>query len=136
MGRVVSINVSTSKGTSKKPVEWIRLIEGVGVEGDAHSHTQREVSLLSLEDIESFGKSPGDFAENITFAEIDTSQIRVGTILKIGEALLEVTAIGKRCHLKCEIYREMGDCIMPRKGFFAKVLRGGIIKPGDIIEVI
>ncbi|MBC7331828.1 MAG: MOSC domain-containing protein [Synergistetes bacterium] len=136
MGKVISTNISLKKGTPKVPVEKITLIEGLGVEGDAHSGTEREVSLLSLNDVKSFGRNPGDFAENITFDGIKTEEIEIGTMLKVGETLLKVTAIGKRCHSKCAIYREMGDCIMPKRGIFAKVIEGGEVKPGDKIEIL
>ncbi len=137
MGTVLSVNISEEKGKPKRPVDEITLVEGVGVLSDAHAGSSREVSLLNIEDVRSFGKKPGDFAENITFEGIRSSDIKIGSRLRIGrEAVLEVTSIGKICHSKCSIYLEMGRCIMPSKGIFAKVLRGGKIKRGDSIEII
>lgn len=136
MGKVVSTNLSLKKGTPKSPIEKIMLVENLGVRGDAHSGTEREVSLLSVEDIRSFNREPGEFAENITFEGLNTSEIKVGTLIKVGEALLKVSSIGKSCHSKCAIYKEIGDCIMPKKGIFAKVIQGGEVKPGDNIEIL
>lgn len=136
MGKVISTNLSPKKGASKKPVERIILVKDFGVEGDAHSGTEREVSLLSLEDIKSFNREPGEFAENITFEGLNTLEIKVGALIKVGEAIIKISSIGKRCHSKCAIYKEIGDCIMPKKGIFAKVIQGGEVKPGDKIEVL
>jgi len=99
------------------------------------------VSLLSEESIESMRKlglqvGPGDFAENITVKGFNVFELQVGTKLKVGETLLEITQIGKDCHTKCAIFRQVGKCIMPEEGVFAKVLKGGWVKKGDPVEVI
>lgn len=132
--RIVSVNISQKKGEPKKPVESITLREGHGIEGDAHAGDwHRQVSLLAVEDIDRMKEKlddlgPGDFAENITTSGIDLAALPVGTVLAIGEeAELEVTQIGKECHSGCEILKRAGDCIMPRRGIFARVIRGGRI---------
>ena len=130
---ILSINVSDQKGMQKRPVERAVLREGHGIEGDAHAgEWHRQVSLLADEDIQGIrGKgvelSCGDFAENITTRGIDLSALPVGALLSVGPALLEVTQIGKECHSRCAIFEAVGDCVMPRKGVFARVLRGGEI---------
>lgn len=150
-GRIVSINLSREKGTPKSPVEEAVLIENHGVEGDAHAEPGvRQVSLLSLESIERAKESlgqrarqasvvldPGVFAENLTTEGIDLSSLRLGSLLRIGgEVLLRVSKIGKECHHGCVIFRQVGDCIMPRQGIFCEVLQGGRIRKGDTIERI
>jgi MOSC domain-containing protein YiiM len=139
---VVSINISLKKGVRKKPIDEGALIENLGIDGDAHSgNWHRQVSLLAMESIEkmrALGLSvgPGDFAENITTEGIDLLSLPIGTKIEIGEATLEVTQIGKDCHTRCAIYYQAGDCVMPKEGIFAKVLRGGKIKKGDNIRVL
>jgi cyclic pyranopterin phosphate synthase len=134
---VVSLNVSERKGTTKQPVEEIKLVADFGVEGDAHAGAgKRQVSLLAIEDIESFSASgiaplPGDFAENITTRGVDLPSLPIGTRLSIGKAVLEVSQIGKECHEGCAIRKKKGDCIMPRRGIFACVVVGGKICRGD-----
>lgn len=141
--RLVSIAISTKKGTTKKPVEAAILIQGHGLEGDAHAGPwHRQVSFLASESIDrtrqkGFDVHFGDFAENIATLGIDWQQIPVGTRVKLGRsALLEITQIGKKCHSKCAIYHRQGDCIMPREGIFAKVIEGGTIRRGDEIIII
>lgn len=140
-GKVLSINISKKKGEKKYPVISARLIVNFGIEGDAHAgERERQVSLLSCNDIERMKKMGlivgyGDFAENIT-ADIDISKIKLGDKIIIGDALLEVTQIGKVCHTRCNIYERVGYCIMPELGIFLKVIRGGEIKVGDDIEII
>ncbi|MBD3180185.1 MAG: MOSC domain-containing protein [Candidatus Latescibacteria bacterium] len=130
---IVSVNISGEKGVRKKPVDEISLRPGHGIEGDAHAGDHhRQISLLAMEDIEPVRKKlpdiePGDFAENITTRGIDLPVIPVGATLRIGEAELEVTQIGKKCHRGCEIMELTGDCVMPRRGIFARVLKGGVI---------
>jgi len=139
--KVISLNVSTAKGTRKTPRENIELIENSGIFGDAHSGPwHRQVSLLGMESIEkarSWGLDvkPRDFAENITTEGINMASLPVGSILKIGNVVLEVTQIGKTCHDKCDIYKQLGKCVMPKEGIFAKVVRGGSIKKGDEIII-
>jgi len=142
MGRIVSINISASKGERKKPAGSAVLVAGHGIEGDGHAGKwHRQVSLLAIESIETMRAKgldvgPGDFAENLTTEGIDLVSLPVGTQLRIGSTLAEVTQIGKECHDRCEIYRQAGDCVMPREGIFAKVLTSGIINDGETVEVI
>ena len=130
---LLSINVSTAVGVPKTPVERAVLRENHGIEGDAHAgEWHRQVSLLADEDIETMrGRGvdlpPGIFAENLTTRGIDLSRLPVGSRLRVGPALLEVTQIGKECHQGCAIRQAVGDCVMPRRGVFARVLSGGEI---------
>jgi MOSC domain-containing protein YiiM len=131
--RLLSINVSARVGEQKKPVPAgrVTLRAGHGIVGDAHARDwHRQVSLLADEDVEGMrGKGIqigfGDFAENLTTRGVDLASLPVGTRLRLGEAELEVTQIGKECHSHCAIYRAVGDCVMPRRGIFARVLKGG-----------
>lgn len=142
MAKVVAVNISEKKGVVKKPVESINLIVDHGIEGDAHAGKwHRQVSLLANESIDKMrGKGIdldyGVFAENITTEGIEVFSLPVGTELQIGEAILEVTQIGKKCHNGCEIRQIVGDCVMPREGIFAKVLKGGQVKANDPISII
>jgi MOSC domain-containing protein YiiM len=130
---IVSVNISLKKGTTKKPVDAIYLVKDYGIRDDAHAGPwHRQVSLLAIEDIDfmrakGFEVYPGDFAENITTRGIVLSELSIGTRLNIGEAILGVTQIGKECHKGCEIMKKTGDCIMPKRGIFAKVIYGGVI---------
>lgn len=141
MAKVVDVNISEVKGVVKKPIEKGYFKENYGLEGDAHAGDwHRQVSLLSKESIDKMkamgveGLSSGKFAENITTEGITLYELPIGTKLKIGETLMEVTQIGKECHKGCAIRSQVGDCIMPREGIFTKVLKGGYIKSGDTIE--
>jgi len=137
MFELVSINISSRKGTLKKPVKSARLIPGHGMEGDAHAgNWPRQVSLLAEEDIDTmrgkgFELRCGDFAENLTTRGVDLAALPIGSILIIGNAELEVTQIGKQCHGGCEVLRRTGDCVMPRRGIFARVIKGGDIRCDD-----
>lgn len=130
---IVSVNISEEKGMRKRPVDQITLRRGHGIEGDAHAGDHhRQVSLLAMEDIEPLkqklpGLKPGDFAENITTRGIELPAIPVGARIRIGDTELEVTQIGKKCHSGCEIMELTGDCVMPRRGIFARVIKGGVI---------
>jgi MOSC domain-containing protein YiiM len=143
MAEVIAVCTSEKKGTTKTPVPEITLQENYGVAGDAHADctTHRQVSLLAEESIDKMrGKglelNCGDFAENITTRGIDLLSLPIGTSLNVGkEVVLEMTQIGKECHADCAIRQQIGDCIMPREGIFAKVIRGGRVKAGDNIEV-
>ncbi len=142
-GIVTAINISEKKGTIKTPIEVGNFIEDFGLQNDAHGgNWHRQVSLLSEESIDIMRKqgvsnlSAGKFAENITTKGIELYTLDVGTKLKIGETLQEITQIGKTCHKGCEISREVGSCIMPTQGIFTKVLKGGVVKAGDEIEVL
>lgn len=141
-GKVAAISTSVEKGTKKKPVLRADLIVNHGIKGDAHAGEKiRQISLLALESIEKMKAkclkvSAGDFAENITTLGINLLVLKIGDKLKIGNnVLVEITQIGKECHDRCEIYRQLGDCVMPREGVFARVLRGGKIKTGDNIKI-
>jgi MOSC domain-containing protein YiiM len=131
---LLSINISAAKGTPKAPVARATLREGHGIVGDAHAGDwHRQVSLLASEDIEAAARDTrhfqsGDFAENLTTRGVEVSALPVGTLLHVGSAILEITQIGKECHGSgCAIRQEMGDCVMPRRGVFARVVRGGEI---------
>lgn len=140
MGNIIAICISEKKGTQKTEVDHAVLKEHWGIEGDAHAgNWHRQVSLLSLEKIEAFRQKGaevefGAFGENLVVEGFVLSEIPVGTCFQIGEAVLKLTQIGKECHSHCEIYKVMGDCIMPREGVFAEVLKGGSIRPGDEIQ--
>lgn len=143
MAKVIAVNISEKKGEIKHPVEKGFFRENHGLEGDAHAgNWHRQVSLLGNESVEKMklqgatGLCVGKFAENLTTEGIVLYELPVGTKLKIGETIMEVTQIGKECHLGCAIRQQVGDCIMPREGIFTKVLTGGWIKPGDEIEII
>lgn len=141
MGRVVAICTSVKKGTKKKEVKEIELVEDFGLKGDAHGGKwHRQVSLLAKEEIDSFNKKGGkvvygDFGENLVTEGIDLASLSVGDKVIIGEALIEITQLGKKCHDKCEIFYSVGECIMPTKGIFGKVLKGGAISLGEKIEL-
>ena len=134
---IASLNISDKKGEAKRPVNRIKLRVNHGIEGDAHAGDwHRQVSLLAEEEIEGMREKlpelvPGDFAENITTRGIDLPSLPVGTKLMIGTVKLEVTQIGKACHRGCAIMEQVGECVMPTKGIFAKVIRGGEITLED-----
>jgi MOSC domain-containing protein YiiM len=139
-GLIKAVSISEEKGTKKRNVELVELKKDFGIIGDAHAGGERQVSILAVESIDKMRKkglkvNPGDFAENITTEGIDLLSLEVGMKLKVGkEALLEVSQIGKECHSPCNIYYQAGDCVMPREGIFARVLKGGIVKQGDRVE--
>lgn len=140
MSKVISVNISEKKGVIKHPIEKGFFRVNHGLDGDAHAgEWHRQVSLLGTESIDKMkasgveGLTPGKFAENITTEGIILYELPIGTKLKIGDVTLEVTQIGKECHLGCEIRKLVGDCVMPREGIFAKVLSEGYIKAGDDI---
>ncbi len=142
-GRIKAISVSKEKGTQKVNVPKAELKADFGVVGDAHAGKwHRQVSLLAVESIEKMiakgaKVSPGNFAENITTEGIELLKLSVGSKLKLGKSVeLEVTQFGKKCHSRCEIFEQVGDCIMPREGIFAKVTTPGKINVGDAIEVV
>jgi MOSC domain-containing protein YiiM len=142
-GKVVSVNLSQTKGVRKKPSEKAMMEAGFGIQGDAHASSKwhRQVSLLAIESIRKMQQlglnvTPGDFAENITTEGIDLVTLPVGTKMKIGDDIeVEVSQIGKQCHTRCEIYRQAGDCVMPKEGIFVKVLSGGTVRAGDAILI-
>ena len=143
MAKVLSINISEKKGTRKTKINPGVLIEDFGFEGDAHAGKwHRQVSLLAKESIEKSKGLPSDglchgvFAENITTEGIELYTIPVGTKLKVGECIIEISQIGKECHEGCAIQKLVGKCVMPREGVFAKVIKGGKVYEGDDIQVI
>jgi MOSC domain-containing protein YiiM len=143
MAKVLAVNISEKKGVIKHPIEKGFFKENHGLDGDAHAgNWHRQVSLLGMESIDKMkatgidGLCSGKFAENLTTVGITLYELPVGTKLKIGEVIMEVTQIGKECHLGCEIRQLVGDCVMPREGIFTKILKEGWIKPLDEIEII
>lgn len=142
MAKVVAVCISENKGERKKPVAAVELRENHGIVGDGHAgEWHRQVSLLAQESIDKMRAmgldvNAGDFAENITTTGIDLVSLPIGARLQVGQSLMEVTQIGKECHTRCAIYYQAGDCVMPKEGIFAKVITGGMVKPGDEIERI
>lgn len=142
VGTVLSVNVSPGKGERKKPVERVCLLTEHGIEGDGHAGPwHRQVSLLAQESIDTMvakglDVGPGDFAENITTQGVHLYSLPVGTRMRIGEALVELTQIGKVCHDRCAIFYQAGDCVMPREGIFVRVVEGGAVVPGDRVVVL
>src|SRR3990172_1594812 len=141
--KIVSVNISAKKGQRKKPVGKVSVVVDHGIESDAHAaNWHRQISLLAQESIDKMVAmglkvGPGDFAENVTTTGIDLLDLPIGSRLKVGEGVvLEVTQIGKECHTKCAIYRQAGDCVMPKEGIFVKVIEPGELKVGDEIERI
>jgi MOSC domain-containing protein YiiM len=140
--KIVSIATSKKKGTRKASVAEAYLKKEHGLDGDAHAGKwHRQVSFLASEEIDKARQSGldvtfGDFAENIATTGIDWKNIPVGTRVRLGsDALVEITQIGKECHNRCAIYYKAGDCIMPREGVFARVLKEGKIRCGDQISI-
>lgn len=142
MGVIKGICISEKRGTAKHEIEEAILAKDWGIQGDAHAgHWHRQVSLLSYEKIEEFRKKGADielgaFGENLIVSGYDFRSLPVGTRFRCGDAILEMTQIGKECHSHCEIYKRMGECIMPREGVFAVVLEGGTIRKGDNLEIM
>ena len=141
-GKIVAVCTSENKGERKKNVGSGTMLVGLGLEGDAHAGFQhRQVSLLALESIEKMRQKgldvhPGDFAENLTTEGLNLPSLPIGTKIKIGDVLMEVSQIGKECHNRCAIYYQAGDCVMPREGIFTIVVTGGKVAVGDTIEVL
>ena len=143
MAKVLAVNISEKKGVIKHPMEKGYFEVDHGLVGDAHAGKwHRQVSLLGQDSIDKMtamgieGLCTGKFAENLTTDGIELFTLPVGTRLRIGETLMEVTQIGKECHLGCQIRTQVGDCIMPREGIFTRVLEAGWIRPGDDIELL
>jgi MOSC domain-containing protein YiiM len=141
--KVLSVNISEKKGTIKLPVDFIELDEN-GIKNDSHSGKwHRQVSILGIESINKFADilnrtiNPGEFAENITLEDLKPGQAKVLDRFSNGEMVLEVTQIGKKCHgTNCAIFRESGDCVMPKEGIFCRVIRGGVLHAGDTVEYL
>lgn len=143
MGKIISINVSKKTGTIKTPVEEANFLVDHGIKGDAHAKNwHRQISLLDVESIAKVKNKglkvyDGSFAENLTTEGMNLYSLPVGTKLKIGETIQEVTQIGKECHNDgCAVKKIVGDCVMPREGIFTKVIKSGKVKIGDSIEII
>lgn len=142
MGKILGICISEKRGTKKKEIPSAEIQEGWGIVGDAHGgNWHRQISLLSHEKIEDFRERGakveyGAFGENLIVEGFDLREIPVGTQFRVGNAEIEISQIGKDCHTHCEIYHTMGDCIMPREGVFAKVLKSGAIRVGDEVVIV
>jgi MOSC domain-containing protein YiiM len=141
-GKVLAVNISENKGTKKTNIQSCALLKEFGLKGDAHAGPwHRQVSLLANESIEKMRAvglkvGYGDFAENITTQGIDLVHLPIGTEIRIGNGvILQVTQIGKECHEHCAIYYQAGDCVMPKEGIFAEVIREGEVKVGDEILI-
>lgn len=147
--RVVSINISEQRGMRKKPVKKAQMIADFGIEGDVHAGGgDRQVSLLAEESVQKqreavaakqldFELQPGDYAENITTIGLDLLSLPLGTRLQIGEqVVLEVSKIGKTCHHHCEIYQQLGECVMPNEGIFCRVISGGEVSADDPVKLL
>jgi len=142
-GTVVALSVSKNKGEKKTNVPSGRFMIDHGLEGDAHAADwHRQVSLLDVQSIAKIQAAgmdvtPGDFAENVTTSGLRLWELPIGTRLQLGDTVrLEVTQIGKTCHRRCQIFHQVGDCVMPREGIFAKVLRNGTVRVGDAVFVL
>jgi MOSC domain-containing protein YiiM len=141
-GTVLAVCTSDRKGIRKHNVKQAELRPDWGIVGDAHAaNWHRQISLLAWESIEKMRAlglkvAEGSFAENITTEGLNLVVLPVGTRLRLGEALVEVTQIGKVCHDRCAIYHQAGDCVMPREGIFVKVHEGGQVAVGDTIQVL
>ena len=141
-GTIRAVCTSPEKGTEKTNVHTAVFRKDWGIEGDAHAGAwHRQVSLLSYQKVVEFNilgacVSDGAFGENLLVDGIDCASLPVGTHLRCGEVLLEVTQIGKECHQSCAIRKRVGTCIMPHQGIFARVLSGGVISEGDTIETV
>ena len=142
-GRIVAVSLSPKKGVKKTNILLGNLIENHGLENDVHAGDwHRQVSLLAIESISKIREkgldvNPGDFAENITTKGIKLFELTLGTRLKlVKDALVEVTQIGKECHDRCAIFKQVGDCVMPREGIFVKVLKSGTVEPADVIQIL
>ena len=142
MGKIIAVCTSPEKGTQKQNVGSALLVEDWGIQGDAHAGKwHRQVSLLSYDRVEEFRArgaqvEPGAFGENLLVEGFDFKSMPVGTRFGCNGAVLELTQIGKQCHAHCQIYRQVGDCIMPREGVFTRVLRGGVVRVGDELTIL
>ncbi len=143
MAKVIAVCISEVRGIQKHEVSSVTLVADFGIEGDAHAgNWHRQVSLLDVDSVQkvqdkvSFDLAHGAFAENILTEGIVLYELPIGTRLQIGEATAEVTQIGKECHNDCAIRKAAGDCVMPREGIFVKVITGGAVRPGDLIEIL
>jgi MOSC domain-containing protein YiiM len=144
MASIIAVCTSTKKGTKKKDIKEGLIKEDYGLVGDAHagSDGHRQVSLLALASIDKIRRlgaevGPGDFAENLTTEGLELFSLPIGTQLSVGQdVILEMTQIGKECHDRCAIFKQVGTCVMPTEGVFTRVLKGGTVKAGDELKVI
>lgn len=142
MGKVTATCISEKKGTQKQNVHTVNLLEDYGIVGDAHAGKwHRQVSLISKEKIDAFKArgaevTEGAFGENLIVEGIDFRTLPIGTKFGCNDVVLELTQIGKECHSGCEIFKKMGECIMPKEGVFTRVLKGGVIREGDELSII
>jgi len=142
MGKIIAVCISERKGTQKKNIHEAELITDFGIKNDAHAGKwHRQVSLLSYERINNFKAKganivDGAFGENLIVEGFDLSKLPIGTRFRCNDVILELTQVGKECHSHCQIYKIMGDCIMPREGVFTKVIQGGKIAVGDVIDIL
>ena len=142
-GEVVAVCLSDRKGIKKTPVGECAVIENYGLEGDSHASGEyhRQICLLAEGSIakmtaRGFDVGPGSFAENITTRSLDLLSIPIGTKVRLGEVLIEITQKGKECHDGCAVYKEIGACIARTEAIFGRVLRGGRVKAGDPVEIL
>lgn len=142
MGKILAVCISEKKGTLKKAVPFGTMIKDFGLENDAHAGKwHRQISLLAVEAVQRFSAKykidvlAGAFGENLLVEGIDLKNLPIGTKLKCNDIILEITQIGKKCHLGCNIQKQTGECIMPNEGVFAVVLNGGTVKPNDTITI-
>ena len=142
MGKVIATCISEIRGVQKKNVHTVKVVEGYGIENDAHGgNWHRQISLLSWDKIEAFRKKgaevdDGAFGENLVVEGIDFKTLPLGTKFRCGDVVLELTQIGKECHHGCAIAQAVGTCIMPTEGVFARVLKGGPVRVGDRLVVV
>lgn len=142
MGKVLAICISEKKGTLKNEISEAKFIEDFGIENDAHAGKwHRQVSLLEFNKIDEFRRKGanvnfGEFGENLVVQGIELYTLPIGQLIQLGDVILEVTQIGKKCHDKCQIYYQVGECIMPKNGIFTKVIKGGRVKVGDECNLI
>lgn len=141
MGTIKAVCTSDVKGVQKSETPFIELLPDWGIQDDAHAGKwHRQVSLLGYEQVERFKALGADvvngsFGENVIVEGFDLKKLPIGTRLRSGDVLLELTQIGKQCHAHCAIYHKMGDCIMPREGVFCRVIEGGTLRPGDAMDI-
>ena len=137
MAKVIAVCISEKRGTEKKNVQKVNVVEGYGIENDAHGgNWHRQISLLQYERIQEFNEKGaqveyGAFGENIIVEGIDFLELPIGTRFKCNDVVLELTQKGKQCHTQCNIFYRVGECIMPKQGVFTKVIHGGTIEVGD-----
>ena len=140
-GIIKAVCISEKKGTEKHPVDSVHLTENYGIDGDAHAGPwHRQVSLLPYDKVEEFNRrgaqvTDGAFGENLLVQGIDFRSLPLGTVFATENTMMRLTQIGKECHSHCAIFHRVGTCIMPHEGVFAEVLKGGIITPGETLNV-